>query len=124
MSQKEIFGQSCRCSPRSSKIRCPLRETSGDSQQTLIDETIISSGGTHYHFDVQGALSVIGRRNEKFDDVNGDLDLSDADLRNANINDGNFRICNFFNSNLSEAWFMDSNFAAVILNVTGSLKDL
>lgn len=92
------------------KERCPLRETSGDSQQTLIDETIISSGGTHYHFDVQGALSVIGRRNEKFDDVNGDLDLSDADLRNANFNDGNFGICNFFNSNLSEAWFMDSNF--------------
>jgi len=68
--------------------------------------------------DVQSALTVIGRRNSRYDPGGMALfcDLHGANLADANLALGNFAVATLYNADLTRARFTDANLSGAALN--------
>ncbi|MBD2420410.1 pentapeptide repeat-containing protein [Anabaena cylindrica FACHB-243] len=65
---------------------------------------------------IQAAITVIGRRDTKYDPENEQIDLSYTDLRGVNLQGANLEQTNLYQANLSEANLAGANLEGAILS--------
>jgi hypothetical protein len=66
--------------------------------------------------DIQGALTVIGRRNTTQDQENELLDLSYTNIRGVNLNQANLQLTNLYHVDLSQANLTGVNLSGAVLS--------